>query len=116
MRELPTHRRILELAEQGGLPSKLGDSSEIDIAIFRELHDSGYLSAKEVTSFSGVGYLEPRITMTGRQLLDEMRAEEKTTPRGKVFAAAGWGLWKWIAGIIAAVIAGLIIWRLTGQI
>jgi hypothetical protein len=62
-------RRILELAAQGGLPKSIAESSQFPIHIVRELVEAGHLAAVDASSFGGIEYLDPRITLSGREYL-----------------------------------------------
>jgi hypothetical protein len=72
------HRKLLELAASGGLPSSISRSGEISVDVFRDLFEAGYVSAVEAHSFSGRAYLEPRITLAGRQFLAQRAASGDT--------------------------------------
>src|SRR5688572_25178069 len=67
------HRRILELGERGTLPDRVDDSSELAVSIVRELVEAGYLAAIDACSMDGNCYLDPRITLAGRDYLRELR-------------------------------------------
>ena len=70
------HRRILEFAARGSLPESLSESSEFPIQVVRELVEAGYLTAIDATSFDGMEYLNPRITMGGREYLRTLQARD----------------------------------------
>jgi hypothetical protein len=63
------YRRILELAAQGALPGSIDESSELPIHVVRELVEAGHLAAADASSFDGIEYLDPRITLSGREYL-----------------------------------------------
>ncbi len=69
------HLRILELASRGALPDSIDESSELSIEIVRELIEEGYLSAIDASSFDGKVYIEPRITLSGREYLRQLKVE-----------------------------------------
>lgn len=63
------HRRILEIASRGSLPESLNEASDLPIQVVRELIEAGYMTAIDASSFDGTEYLDPRITMRGREYL-----------------------------------------------
>ena len=66
------HRRLLELAANGQLPERIDEESTPDFDIYRELIESDHLQATDVSSHEGRAYLEPRITLTGREYLSRI--------------------------------------------
>jgi hypothetical protein len=66
------HRRLLELAAGGQLPERIDEQSTPDFEIYRELIEAGHLQATNVSSHEGRAYLEPRITLTGRECLSRV--------------------------------------------
>lgn len=69
------HLRVLELAARGALPDSIDESSELPVGIVRELVEEGYLAAIDTSSFDGIAYLEPRITLSGREYLRRLKLE-----------------------------------------
>jgi hypothetical protein len=69
------HLIILELADQGGLPKKINSASHLSVAAVQELIDAGHLKAIDASSLDGPAYLEPEITLTGREYLAGLRKE-----------------------------------------
>jgi hypothetical protein len=67
------HLTILELADEGRLPKKIDGASDLSVAVVQELIDAGCLKAIDASSFDGPAYLEPRITLPGREYLAELR-------------------------------------------
>ncbi len=67
------HLRILELGARGALPDSIDECSELPISIIRELVEAGYLAAIDASSKDGIAYLDPRITLTGREYLRQLR-------------------------------------------
>lgn len=56
-------------------------SSEVDVRILKELLDIGYVEAADACSDDGLCYLEPRITMQGREwLAAQGNTEDKGDP------------------------------------
>jgi hypothetical protein len=71
------HQRILELAAEARLPDTIDGTYDLPIDIVRELIDAGYLKALDASSFSGEAYLEPKITLAGREYLGQLRRQNK---------------------------------------
>ena len=84
------HLMILELAEQGRLCKEIDAASDLPVAVVQELIDAGHLKSIDASSLTGPAYLEPKITLAGREYLAELRerteakhmeAEEQEEPR-----------------------------------
>jgi hypothetical protein len=73
------HEHILYLAAQGKLPDTVDSTSEPSFTLVQELVDAGYLKAIDASSLDGMAYLNPRITMAGRQYLDQLREGPAST-------------------------------------
>jgi hypothetical protein len=73
------HERILELGERGALPDRIDDSSELSIRVTKELVEAGYLAAIDASSMDGECYLDPRITLSGRGYLRELRESSRSS-------------------------------------
>ena len=69
--KMEKYRRILELAAAGQLPESVDEQSTPDFNIYRELIEANCLAAHNVSSHppGGRAYLEPRITLAGREYL-----------------------------------------------
>jgi hypothetical protein len=67
------HRRLLELAVSGQLPERVEEQSAPAFSIFRELIEAGYLTAINASHTLGRAYLKPRITLAGREYLQQQR-------------------------------------------
>ncbi|MCW8925690.1 MAG: hypothetical protein OQJ84_05480 [Xanthomonadales bacterium] len=81
------------------------DESSVDMDIFEELIDAGFISAINVCSDDGRGYLEPKITFNGRQYLQEhspreISAKERLFTVGKLLYGVLIGAAILIAGVI----------------
>lgn len=63
------HRSILHVAEAGQLPNTVDESSDFDMDVFEELIQSGLIGGTDACSDDGRCYLEPRITLAGREYL-----------------------------------------------
>jgi hypothetical protein len=70
------HRWILERASTGTLPTSINSTSELPLAVVRELVEAGYLAAVDATTLAGIEYLDPRITMSGREHLRALQQSE----------------------------------------
>jgi hypothetical protein len=70
---------ILELATQGKLPKKIDNASNISVTAVQELINAGYLKAINASSLHGPAYIEPKITLAGREYLVQLKetTEEK---------------------------------------
>lgn len=81
---MPTraHRTILKAAARGELPQSIDEQSDFDVHLVKELVESGLLKAVDASSFDGPAFLNPTITVAGREYL-----------RG----SSGSGLQKWAA-------------------
>jgi hypothetical protein len=75
------HVRILELAARGALPDQIDEQSELPIAVVRELVEAGCLQALDSSSMDGDAYLEPRITLKGRQFLRQLQRDTAAPER-----------------------------------
>jgi hypothetical protein len=71
------HRYILDLAARNALPEQVDESSNISVTVVRELHEAGYLQAIDVSTFDGIAYLEPRITLEGREYLRKLQTDRE---------------------------------------
>lgn len=78
--------RILELASRGALPDQIDEGSDIPVLIVRELVQAGYLTAIDTSSLDGYGYLEPRITIPGREYLRRLRQREADAPEKELIS------------------------------
>lgn len=109
MDNLAEHKRILELVESNQLPRQIDEKSDVSVAVFRELYESGLVDGADARSMDGDAFLEPRITMPGRQYLAELRQQAaEASPAGKAKWVGG-RLLVWAGGIAGAVIAGAIL-------
>ncbi|EBA01301.1 hypothetical protein [Marinobacter sp. ELB17] len=114
---MPTteHQRILEAAANQTLPDEIDESSDYSVSVVKELVESGFLDASDVCSDDGDAYLEPRITLPGREYLESFKVKndsgvDKITSFGR-FAKP---VLAWVFGIVGAVIGGLILYYLVG--
>jgi hypothetical protein len=80
------HYKILKLAADGNLPRKIDKTSGLSVDIVRELIEAGYLKAIDASSYDGIKYLQTRITLSGREYLNELRS--KTHEEQKIMAVS----------------------------
>jgi len=78
------YHRILDLASKGALPDRIDENSEIPIPIIRELVQANYLTAIDASSFDGTAYLNPQITVSGREQLHQYQSEISEQNNGLV--------------------------------
>src|SRR5690606_28532470 len=104
---LAEHRKILELAAKDELPNRIDSDSELSVKAFSELYEQGLVDGADATSMDGPQYLEPRITMRGREYLNDLqqRAAE-ASPAGKA-RRIGLRALDWSLGIVAGVLIAL---------
>lgn len=106
MDHLSYHRDILERAISGRLPSQINRDSDVSVEIFHELFKEGLVTGIDASSMNkGLGYLNPAITLKGREYLDNLiqRSEEKSLRgRAKKFGLVALG---WLAGVGSVVLA-----------
>lgn len=75
-REVPLmkeHERILDLAARDKLPERIDSASCPSPDVAQELIDAGYLKAIDASSNAGVAFLNPKITLAGREYLAQLR-------------------------------------------
>lgn len=109
---LTHHWDILRWAADGRLPVSVSAEDGIDVGVLRELMEEGYMNGINANSKDGPCYLEPRITISGREYLAELESRiAAATFAGRVRKLAHLAL-AWVGGIITAV---LVSW-LSGQI
>jgi hypothetical protein len=77
---MEAHRRLLERAAGGQLPERIDDQSTPEFDIFQELIEADCLKAIDVSSHppGGRAYLNPRITLTGRERLSRLTGSAVT--------------------------------------
>lgn len=101
------HEHALYLAARGKLPGTIDSASFPSVTVVKELVEAGYLKAIDASSMDGAAYLNPRITMAGREYLaqvkerhedKEMKAEKRKDRRhGLAVRASGdTGAWSGI--------------------
>jgi len=104
MNYLSEHREILEMSVSGELPDRIDEDSDVSAEAVRDLVKDGYLEAADACSKDGLEFLDPKITILGREYLNDLnqRAYEASAS-GKLsrfgLRALDWGL-----GIVAGLI------------
>ena len=63
---------ILRRAASDDLPDPADTRSGVDLVLFRELYEAGYIEAIDASSFDGPSYVSPRITLAGREYLTDL--------------------------------------------
>jgi len=61
---------ILQLAQDQKLPENLNSDSGLNLDCVKGLIESGYIQAIDISSKSGVGFMEPKITLSGVEYLE----------------------------------------------
>lgn len=81
------HLKILELAAEKKLPEQIDETSELPVEIVAELIEAGYLKAIDASSFDGTAYFQSKITLLGREYLNELKSkieEQKKMPESRI--------------------------------
>jgi hypothetical protein len=95
---------ILRQAAAGTLPARIDSESPVPVSIVKALVSSGHLQAIDTSNLDGDGFIDPRITTSGREYLRvlEERDHAASIPGkvGKHFPA----ILKWVFGIVAALL------------
>jgi hypothetical protein len=104
-----THLAVLKHAAEGTLPQQIDETSEVPINLVQELVTAGYLKAIDASSFDGPAFVDPKITLSGREYLRtlESRAREASISgkAAKLFPPFA----KWLIGIFTAVGTAILI-------
>lgn len=73
------HLKILEMAANDGLPESIDEGTGLPLDIITELVEAGYLKAIDASSFEGIAYIAPKITLPGREYLERLRIQERSS-------------------------------------
>ena len=104
---LAEHRQLLEAAASGTLPERIDESGSMSVAVVRELVEAGLLQALDASSMDGAEYLDPRITVAGREYLNELdQRQSEASISGK---ARRLGL-RLLDGLLGIAVGLLIAW------
>jgi hypothetical protein len=104
---LEPHRALLAKAASTGLPDRIDRTSDISLAVLQELIEDGYINAVDAQSFEGSGYLQARITVSGREylnILDERHEAASLKGRSKKYLLLFLG---WLAGVASSIAVAL---------
>ena len=66
------HQNILDSLASNNFPSQIDENNFPLINIFKELYEVGYVKAVDASSYDGICYMEPRITLAGREYLKKL--------------------------------------------
>jgi len=69
------HNVILKLASEYALPEEINSSNRVNLDVFKELYDQGYISAIDISSDDGTAFMEPKITLLGREYLAQLQQQ-----------------------------------------
>jgi hypothetical protein len=108
------HLQILRLAAAGTLPSSIDSGSGVSVQAVQDLISSGYMEAIDTSSLDGTAFLDPRLTIYGREyfrvLEDRAHAASLTGKTRKHLPV----MLKWVFGISAALIVAFITNKVIG--
>jgi hypothetical protein len=76
------HEYALALAARGKLPEKIDAASRLSPSVIGELVGAGLLKAVDASSMDGAAYLNPQITLAGREYLAQLGEERKAKQVG----------------------------------
>jgi hypothetical protein len=68
---------ILKLAQDQKLPENLKSDSGLNLDCIKDLIERGYIQAIDISSKSGVGFMEPKITIAGVEYLEANSTKPK---------------------------------------
>ncbi|HFL5188139.1 TPA: hypothetical protein ACG354_002410 [Escherichia coli] len=97
------HTTILQALANGSFGNFINESSDMDINIFEELLSAGMVTAIDASTLDGKEYLDPKITLNGRQYLSQLSVEQPNPSvlKGRLKA---WGsIVVAIAGVIGVI-------------
>lgn len=82
--------KILLKASNCELPDNINENSIIDINRFKSLVDDGYIEAIDASDSDGLEYIDPQITISGREFLEKYIKEETTKSSQRFQETDGW--------------------------
>jgi hypothetical protein len=110
---LQTVIRLLTLLATAETPLSTKEAwPSSDIAVMEELETGGYILADDIVRNDGgkiIRIANMQITARGKTYLNKLQKQEVTAAAGS-FKSPRFSYFKWIAGIIVVIIAGLILW------
>ena len=68
---------ILKLAQDQKLPENINSDSGLNLDCVKGLVERGYIQAIDISSKSGVGFMEPKITLAGVEYLEANSTKTK---------------------------------------
>lgn len=74
--DMKEHQKILEMSVENRLPKTIDNRTNLSLDIVQELVEGGYLKAIDASSLDGIAYLNPKITLSGRKFLEQLRLRE----------------------------------------
>lgn len=108
------HLQILRQAAAGALPNNVDSESSISVQALQDLISAGHMEAIDASSFDGPAFLDPRITIDGREylrVLEERAQAASFTGKASKHLPA---VLKWVFGIVAALIVAALTKLLVG--
>ncbi len=108
------HLLILRQAAAGTLPASIDSRSTVSVQAVQDLITSGHMEALDNSSLSGPAFLDPRITISGREYLrvleERARAASLSGKTSKHLPA----VLKWVFRVIGALIVAFLIKQFVG--
>jgi hypothetical protein len=81
---LADHQHMLKLAASDELPREINEDGPLSVAVCRELYEAGLIDAADARTFDGDCFLQPRITIRGREYLNALEARAAdASPSGR---------------------------------
>ena len=108
---LSEHRLILEQASRGELPDEVNGNCAVAVWAVRDLVEDGMLRAIETGNLDGKAYLEPRITIAGREYLNELNRRRIKASLPAKAKRLSFRLLDWVGGILAGLILAWVTMR-----
>jgi len=105
------HHDVLRRAAKGALPSQV---KGIDAVVVKDLIASGHMAGGSVSTLDGPAFLEPRITIPGREYLATLDARVRDQSSASKVRKHLPATVKWTMGMVAAIITLLIGKRFIG--
>ncbi|ECH8973051.1 hypothetical protein QF32_09010 [Salmonella enterica subsp. enterica] len=96
------HKTILQALANGSFGNFINESSDMDINIFEELLSSGMVTAIDACTFDGKEYLDPKITLRGREFLNQLTAKPKESAL-KVWFKTWWKVIVAVTAVLSSI-------------
>lgn len=108
------HLLILRKAAAGTLPASIDAESTVSVQGIQDLIASGHMEALDTPSLDRPAFLDPRITISGREYLRVLEERARAaSPTGKISKHLP-AVLKWVFGIVAALVGALLIKQIVG--